>query len=180
MIILWIVLGAIIGLIVLVLIIAAFTKKDYSVERTVIVEKSKEETFDFLKSLRNQDSFSKWAGLDPNMKKEYIGTDGTVGFISKWESDHKQVGHGEQEIKKLIEGERIESELRFLKPFRGIAHAYMTTTALSPNETTVVWGFNSRMIYPMNILLVFMNMEKMIGDDFSLGLDNMKKLVEAR
>lgn len=180
MIILWIVLGAIIGLIVLILIIAAFTKKDYSVERTIIVEKSKEETFDFLKSLRNQDSFSKWAGLDPNMKKEYIGTDGTVGFISKWESDHKQVGHGEQEIKKLIEGERIESELRFLKPFRGIAHAYMTTTALSANETTVVWGFNSRMNYPMNILLVFMNMEKMIGDDFSLGLGNMKKLVESR
>ncbi|MDH4471281.1 MAG: SRPBCC family protein [Fluviicola sp.] len=179
MIILWMVLSTLLGLIILVLIIAAFTKKDYSVERTIVVDKSNEETFAFLKSLRNQDRFSKWASLDPNMKKEYIGTDGTVGFISKWESDHKQVGHGEQEIKKLIEGQRIESELRFLKPFPGIAHAYMTTTALSANETTVVWGFNSRMNYPMNILLLVVNMEKMIGNDFTIGLTNMKKLVES-
>lgn len=178
MLILWIVLGTIGGLIALVLIIALFVKRDYSVERTIVVAKSNDETFAFLKLLRNQDRFNKWANLDPNMKKEYIGTDGAPGFISKWESDHKQVGHGEQEIKRIVEGERIESELRFLKPFTGVAQAYTSTKPASENETTVAWGFNSRMNYPMNILLVFMNMEKMIGNDFEEGLKNMKKLIE--
>ena len=178
MLILWIVLSAIGGLVALVLITALFVKKDYSVERTIIVAKSNDETFAFLKLLRNQDRFSKWANLDPNMKKEYTGTDGTPGFISKWESDHKQVGHGEQEIKRIVEGERIESELRFLKPFAGVAQAYTSTKPTSENETMVAWGFNSRMNYPMNILLVFMNMEKMIGNDFEEGLKNMKKLIE--
>ena len=179
MIILWIVLSAIVGLIALVLIIALFIKRDYSVERIIVVGKPNDETFGFLKLLRNQDRFSKWANLDPNMKKEYIGTDGTIGFISKWESDHKQVGHGEQEIKGLIDGQRIESELRFIKPFTAVAQGYMTTTAVSENETKVAWGFSSRMNYPMNILLVAMNMEKILTKDFDEGLSNMKKLVES-
>ncbi|HLP53491.1 MAG TPA: SRPBCC family protein [Fluviicola sp.] len=178
MMILWIVLGAIVGLIALVLIAALFVKRDYSVERTIVVGKSNDETFNFLKLLRNQDRFSKWANIDPNMKKEYVGTDGTTGFISKWESDHKQVGHGEQEIKRIVEGERIESELRFLKPFAAVANGYMTTTPVSENETRVAWGFNSRMNYPMNILLVAMSMEKVLAKDFDEGLSNMKKIIE--
>jgi hypothetical protein len=40
--------------------------------------------------------------MDPNMKKTYTGTDAEVGFISAWESTDKNVGVGEQEIKKII------------------------------------------------------------------------------
>jgi hypothetical protein len=36
--------------------------------------------------------------MDPDMKKTYRGTDGTVGFVSEWESNKKDVGTGEQEI----------------------------------------------------------------------------------
>jgi hypothetical protein len=33
--------------------------------------------------------------MDPNAKMEYKGTDGTVGFISAWDSKIKYVGKGE-------------------------------------------------------------------------------------
>jgi len=36
----------------------------------------------------------------------------------------------------------------------------MTTTATGDNATTVKWGFSSKMKYPMNIMLLFMNMEE--------------------
>lgn len=36
--------------------------------------------------------------LDPNMEKEFKGTDGTVGFIYGW-NGNKEGGEGEQEIK---------------------------------------------------------------------------------
>ena len=48
----------------------------------------------------------------------FTGTDGTVGFISAWESDIKNVGSGEQEILNIVEGERLGYEIRFLKPFK--------------------------------------------------------------
>ena len=51
--------------------------------------------------------------MDPDMKKTYRGTDGTVGFVSAWDSEKDDVGKGEQEIIKITDGERIDYELRF-------------------------------------------------------------------
>lgn len=160
------------------LILALFANKKYSVEREITISKPAPQVFNYVKLLRNQDNFSKWATMDPNMKKEYRGTDGTVGFISAWESKDKKVGKGEQEIKKITEGKRIDFELRFIKPFAGIANAYMTIEPMSKNETIVNWGFDSKMKYPMNLMLLFMNMEKMVGSDFEIGLNKLKNLLE--
>ncbi len=165
-------------LIAAILIIAWLTKKEYAAEREIIINKPPQQVFDHIKFLRNQDNFTKWATMDANMKKEYFGTDGTVGFISAWDSDNKKVGKGEQEIKKITEGKRLETELRFIKPFTGLANAYMTTEPYGNNATKVKWGFDSKMKYPMNILLLFMNMDKMIGEDFATGLTNLKNVLE--
>lgn len=124
-------------LIAVPLIVALFAKKDYEVEREIIIDKPKEEVFDYVKFLKNQDNYSKWATMDPEMKKTYRGTDGTVGFVSAWESDNKDVGIGEQEIKKITEGERIDFELRFFEPFESTEPAYMTTESVSENQTKV-------------------------------------------
>ena len=165
-------------LIALPLLIALFTKKDYSVERQITINKPSYEVFDYIKSLRNQDSFSKWGNMDPDMKQTYTGTDGAVGFISAWESEDKNVGKGEQEIVAIVEGKRIEYELRFIEPFESTSYAYMTTDEISENETLVKWGFDGRMNYPMNLILLFMNFEEMIGDDLQHGLENLKAILE--
>ncbi|WP_343747590.1 SRPBCC family protein [Fluviicola sp.] len=179
MMIVWIILGALAGIIALVLIIAAFSKKDFAVERTITVNKPLPETYDFLSSLQKQDQWSKWTQLDPNMKKSYIGTDKTVGFISKWESNHKQVGEGEQEIKKLVPNERIENEIRFMKPMKSVANAYFTVQEPGENQTKVAWGFTSTTPWPFNAFMLFFNMENAVGKDFEEGLSNMKKMIEA-
>jgi len=172
------VLLVIVILIAIPFVIALFTKKDYAVIREVTISKPKSEVFAYIKMLRNQDNFSKWAQMDPAMKKTYRGTDGTVGFVSAWDSDKKDVGAGEQEIKKITEGERVDFELRFLKPFESTEQAYMTTESASENETKVTWGFNGHMAYPMNIMMLFMDFEKMIGDDLQTGLNNLKTVME--
>lgn len=166
------------GLITTAAATAFFLKKNYNVEKEVIIDKPKDEVFNYLKHLKNQDNFSVWSGMDPNMKKEYKGTDGTVGFVSKWESDHKNVGKGEQEIKNIVDGQRIDFELRFLKPWKATNDAYIITEEVSKNKTKVRWGFNGKMNFPMNLLLLFMNMEKMIGKDFQTGLNKLKNILE--
>ncbi len=165
-------------LIAIPLVAALFIKKDYAVEREVIINKPKAEVFEYVKYLKNQNKFSKWANLDPNMKQEFRGTDGTVGFVSAWESQSDDVGKGEQEIKGIKDGERIDYEIRFLKPFESTSPAYMTTETINGNQTKVKWGFSGHMPYPMNIMLGVMNMEKMLGDDFQLGLNNLKGIME--
>lgn len=160
------------------LVIALFVQKDYAVEREISIEKSTSEVFNYVKYLKNQDNYSKWATMDPNMEKSYNGIDGTVGFISAWKSDNEDVGVGEQEIKKIIEGERIEFELRFKEPFESTSPAYMTTDYVSENQTKVKWGFSGHMNYPMNLMFLFMDFEKMIGEDLDTGLKNLKKEME--
>ena len=165
-------------LIALPFVIAIFTKKDYGVEKEIIINKPNQEVFDYLKFLKNQDNFSTWSMMDPNMKKSHKGIDGTVGFISAWESEKDEVGKGEQEIKKIENGKRVDIELRFLAPFEETSNAYYTTQAISDSTTKVKWGFSSRMDYPSNLLLLAMDMEGMIGKDFETGLSNLKKILE--
>jgi hypothetical protein len=112
------------------------------------------------------------------MKKTYTGTDGTVGFISAWESDTSDVGAGAQQIKKIAEGVRLDFEIRFKKPFEATDYAYMITESVSDAKTKVKWGFKGSMPYPMNLMLVFMNMEKMLAPDLQNGLENLKGILE--
>lgn len=168
----------IVVLIALILIIGIFTKKEYTVERSIVINKPKQEVFDYIKSLKNQNEFSVWARMDPNMKKEYHGTDGTVGFVSSWDSESKDVGKGEQEITKIDDGNRIDFALRFIKPMEGNATAYMTTEQAAENQTTVKWAFEGKMGYPMNTMLLFMNMDKMLGPDLEQGLVNLKEIMD--
>lgn len=165
-------------LIAIPLVAALFLKKDYGVEREVVIAKPKAEVFNYVKYLKNQDDFSKWGSMDPDMKKSYTGTDGTVGFIAAWESDNEDVGSGEQEIKKIVEGERIDYELRFKEPFESVSQAFLTTESVETGQTKVKWGFNGHMDYPMNLMLVFMDFETMIGNDFDTGLTTLKGILE--
>ncbi|MDR7130908.1 putative damage-inducible protein DinB [Algoriphagus sp. 4150] len=167
-------------LIAIPLVVALFVKKEYAVEKEIAIDKSKSEVFEYIKYLKNQDNYSKWSNMDPDMKKSYEGTDGTVGFVSRWESDNKEVGVGEQEIKKITEGERIDFELRFFKPFEATEPAFMTTETVAEDQTKVKWGFSGHMNYPMNIMMLFMDFEQMIGDDLQTGLDKLKTVLESQ
>ncbi len=172
-----IVLYIILGIVAAILIAGLFIPKGMKATREIVINKPNAEVFNYIKHLKNQDNYSKWGSMDPNMKKEYKGTDATPGFVSAWEGN-KKVGQGEQEIISIEEGRKLNTELRFIKPFKSVAQSSMTTEAITENSTKVSWGFEGSMNYPMNAMKLFMNMEKAIGNDFSLGLNNLKSLLE--
>ena len=168
-----------IGIFVVVVLVAALiVPRKYSVVREITIMAPKAEVFEYIKYLKNQDNYSAWAQMDTNMKKEFTGVDGTVGFISSWDSEDKDVGKGEQEIIKITEGERVDFELRFLKPFKSTDDAYLSATEIFPTSTRVEWGFDGKMSYPMNLSLLFMSMDKMLGSDLELGLQQLKNILE--
>jgi hypothetical protein len=117
--------------------------------------------------------------MDPHQKVEYRGSDGTVGFIMAW-NGNKQAGEGEQEIKKLVENKRMDIELRFVRPFAGVAHAPLELEAKGANETIVTWGMSSRMPYPANIMLLLANVENMLGKELEESLVNLKRELEKK
>ena len=163
------------GIIVLLLIVALFMKKGYNTHREITIHAPLQKVFDYLKQIRNQDNFNKWIMVDPDMKRVFKGTDGTVGFIYAW-NGNKEAGEGEQEIKAITEGKNIEMEIRFVRPFEGIAHAVMTTETLSDNQTKANWSTASKMKYPFNIMLPFI--VKMLEKDMGISLTKLKNILE--
>jgi uncharacterized membrane protein len=163
------------ALIAIICVIGLIAPKDFTVEREVIINKPIDQVFAYLKQLKNQNSWSVWAKMDSNMVVNYRGTDGTVGFVSAWEGNSK-VGKGEQEIKQITEMQRIDYELRFMKPMKVTNQSYITTESAGDNQTKVKWGFMGHSPFPMNIMMLFM--KGTLADQLQTGLNNLKEILE--
>ena len=163
------------GIITLILIIALFMKSEHYVKRDIIINAPRQKVFDYIKLLKNQDEFNKHAMAGPDRKKEFKGTDGTVGYIYAWSGD-KNAAVGEKEIKNIIEGKRIETEIRFVKPMRATASIIMDTESLSGDQTKVSWSNAGVLKYPLNILIPMM--EKHVTKDMDSSLSTLKNILE--
>ena len=163
------------GIIALLLIIGLFMKKEHYVKREIIINAPRQKVFDYIKLLKNQDEFNTGAMEDPDRKREFKGTDGTVGYIYAW-SGNKNAGVGEKEIKNIIEGKRIETEIRFVKPMKTSASIIMETESLSGDQTKVTWSNAGTLKYPLNILIPMV--EKHVAKDMDIGLSTLKNILE--
>jgi len=163
------------GIVTAIVILALVAPTDFRMEREIVIDRPKAEVFAYLRSLKNQNNWSVWAMKDPAIRNEFRGTDETVGFVNAWEGN-KDVGKGEQEIKKIVEGARVEFELRFEKPFKATNDAYISTEAVNANQTKVRWGFSGKSPRPMNIMTMLM--KGVLAKDFDTGLSNLKKILE--
>ncbi len=163
------------GIIVSLLIIAFFIRKNHFVKREIIINAPCDKVFNYIRFLKNQDEFNKHAQAGEEREKEYKGTDGTVGFIYAWKGDSK-AGQGEKEIRNIIEGKKIESEIRFVKPMKTSATIIMETESISDNQTKVSWSNAGVLNYPVNIFIPMM--EKKLPKEMDTSLQNLKKILE--
>ena len=166
------------GLILLVLLAAAFSPTNWSIKTDIVIDKTAQEVYNYVKMLRNSEQYNKWVMTDPTMKKEFRGTDGTVGSVYCWDCANKSVGKGEQEIMQLKEGERVDYEIRFIKPFPGISPASIIMESISANQTKVTWTFSSSNTYFLKIMHVLMNLKKILTKDLQTSLTNLKTILE--
>jgi len=171
------VLYSILGLIALVMVVAIFTKKDYTIVREIKINKSDTDVYDYLRFLNNHKEFNAWFLKDPNMVETSQNTDGHVGYILKYEGN-KDLGAGEQELIGLIPTKKIEIELRFLKPFKSTSKTPFELERLSASQTNVKWTMQGQMKYPLNFVILFLDMDKFLGKDVQQSLDNLKSQLE--
>ncbi len=164
-------------LIAIPLIAALFISKDVRYEKSITLNASVETVWQNVATFEAQDKWSPWGVYDPEMKKELTGIDGTVGAIQSWESDHEKVGKGTQTIVNIVPLQIIETDLKFYIPYESEAKGFIKLEA-EGNGTKITWGFNSEMPYPFNLMKLFMNLDKMMDEDWNLGLSRLKNLCE--
>ena len=168
----------ILGILVLLVVLASLTSDTYSIHATIIINRPSHIVYDFVKYLKHADRYNKWTMLDPNIKRSFIGSDGTVGFVSYWDSEVKQIGKGEQEITGVDEGRRVDYEIRFEKPFQNTASAHISTSPVSESKTEVKWVFGGKRNIVLKMIHLVFNLPTMLQKDLTESLHNMKRVLE--
>lgn len=169
----------IIAIISVALVVALFSKNKYTLSREITINRPRQEVFAYVRLLQNQKAYSKWLSLDPDTKIAFKGApDGTPGAILTFDSKDKRAGKGEWKLTGVTAGERLGFEVHFLA-YDFTANGHLAFSDAGPGKTKVVWVYNSGMKWPANFMLLFMDMEKIIGTDIAESLGNLKRNLEA-
>jgi effector-binding domain-containing protein len=165
------------GIAGLVLLLGIFAKKNYHIERSIELDANPTAVFDYVRYFKNFDEWSPWSKLDPNMKTSVEGTDGAVGATYRWDGND-DAGKGTQTITSLT-GNSFQSKLVFTEPFESESLSKMDVVAAG-TKTKVVWTFDMVAPFPLNGLMMFADMDKAIGKDYEMGLENLKNVFAKR
>jgi hypothetical protein len=169
-------------LIALVVIVVGFvgfvaSRPDtFTVERKTTVNAPPEVAYALLNDFHHFNAWSPWAAMDPAMKSTYGGPEMGVGSSIAWVGNDK-VGEGKMTITASTP-EKITVQLDFIKPF---AATDEVVWSLKPNgaNTDFTWAMNGKSNFVFKAMGVFKDMDKMVGDDFTRGLDKFKTVAEA-
>lgn len=173
-----------IGLILLVIIvifciIALFTTKRYTLTRKITINQSVDKVYNFVRFHSNQQQYNTWLRNDPNTVITIDhNQDGQTGAILHFESSNKKAGTGNWINEKFIENKQIDYSIQFLKPYTFKANGAIYFQDLGQNQMSLTWVYHSGMDWPMNIILLFIDMDKTIGKDIEITLENLKKITE--
>ena len=167
------------GLIVIgaITLLIARQPERFSVERSISVAAAPGEVFAQVNDLHNWEQWSPWAKRDPDMSKVYEGPATGVGAVYRWSGD-KQVGEGSNSIIESRPGELIRMQLEFLRPFQANNEVLFRFQPEGAG-TRVSWTMTGRNNFISKAVHLVMNMDKLCGGDFELGLAQLKAVSEA-
>jgi uncharacterized protein YndB with AHSA1/START domain len=163
-------------LIAIVLLVAAMRPDTFRVQRSLDINAPADKIFPLINDYRHWGSWSPYENLDPSMQRTFSGAPNGKGSVYEW-NGNKNVGRGRMEIIEANPSSKIVIKLDFFSPFE--AHNTAEFTMLPKgNATSVTWAMQGPVPYMMKIMHMFMNMDRMCGDQFQQGLTSMKAVAE--
>lgn len=147
-------------------------------ERNGVINASPEKIFPYISDFRKGGEWSPYEQVDPHMKKTFLGPDAQVGSVMEFDGN-KDAGSGKLEILKIVPNESVEIKLTMLKPF----HAEnLVVYKLTPqgDGTRFSWAMSGDGGFMGKLLNVFIDCEKMIADQFTVGINNLKAVIEGQ
>ncbi len=168
------ILGGLAVLVFLLVAVAFFLPRKYSVERSIVINARPEVVFAQVADLRAWKNWGAWQERDPAMKMTFSDPSTGVGAWSAWES--KSEGNGKMTLTEIEAAKRVVYRLEF--PDMGTSS--IGSMALQPADkgVKVVWVDAGDL--GMNPMFRWFGLfvDRMLGPDFEQGLRKMKSLAE--
>jgi uncharacterized protein YndB with AHSA1/START domain len=155
---------------------AATRPGTFEVRRSTRIRAPAERIFAIVNDFHNWSQWSPYDGRDPAMVRVFSGAASGAGAVYEWNGNSK-VGRGRIEITDAVAPSRLTMTLDMLKPF--VAHNIVNYTFDGRGEETeVTWALQGPVPFMSKLIGLFVNMDKMVGDDFVAGLSNLKAVAE--
>ncbi|HEX7846019.1 MAG TPA: SRPBCC family protein [Chitinophagaceae bacterium] len=165
----------VVGLILLLLVVAALLPKTYNIEKSIVINRSVTEVMDKVGDLNYYSKWNPWQQTDPTAINSITGNPKTPGHRYGWEG--KKVGVGSLTLRN-IDNKHINFDLEFLKPWKSKAKDnWLFESWGDGSETKVTWQNSGGLPWPIASLMGPM-ITKNLNHQFETGLSNLKKMVE--
>ncbi len=156
--------------------VIAMRPSEFRYARTATIAAPAPAVFAEVNDFRRWAAWSPFEKSDPAMRKEFAGAPAGDGAIYAW-SGNKHAGEGRATIVESRANELIRIRLDFVRPFAGTNVAEF---AFRPDggRTAVTWSVSGKANFMFKAMGLFMNCEKMCGDQFVEGLAKLRSVVE--
>ena len=164
-------------IVVVFVVVVAMQPSEFRVARSTTISAPPPAVFAQVNDFHKWEAWNPWGKIDPAMKQTYEGAPAGPGAIYTWVGN-KNVGEGRMTLTESRPSDLIRIKLEFFKPFAGTNIAEFTFKPAG-NQTAVTWSMTGKNNFMAKAIHLFMNMDKMIGGQFEMGLAQMKSIVEA-
>lgn len=158
--------------------VVASRPSDFKVSRSATMAATPAAVFDQVNDFHKWDVWSPWAKMDPNAKTSYEGPTSGAGAKFGW-SGNSDVGEGSMTIVESKPNDLVRIRLGFTRPMAGTSDVELK---LEPQgeQTKITWSMAGKNNFIAKAVGLFMDCEKMVGDQYDKGLANLKAIVEAK
>jgi uncharacterized protein YndB with AHSA1/START domain len=168
---------ALAAMVVVLIAVVAMQPSEFRITRKAAINAPPSVIFAQVNDFRKWEAWSPWAKMDRTAKNTFEGAPAGAGAVFKWAGSNK-VGEGCMTLVESRPSELIRIKLEFLKPFKATNTAEFTFHP-EGNQTVVSWSMSGKNNFLCKGVGLFMNCDKMCGDQFERGLEAMKAVAEA-
>jgi uncharacterized protein YndB with AHSA1/START domain len=163
-------------LITAVLIFAATRPATFRVQRSITINAAPEKIFPLLNDFHNWPAWAPQDKEDPAMLRTYSGAPSGLGAVSDW-SGKGNTGKGRMEIAQSVPFTQIIINVDWVRPFH-TRNINEFTLQPAGSATTVTWTMHGPNLFPMKLMSLFVNMDRLMGKHFESGLANLNAAAE--
>lgn len=165
------------GLVAVLVVVGLFLPRQWRVERSVVVKAAPEHIYPLVNDLKEWPSWAAWnKDMDPQVKWEYGGPASGVGAWWSWNGP--VMGRGKMTITKsdVATGVWVDE---MIETDDGVNAKGALTWTQQGEETTVKWVDEGTLPPVIGGYAVSM-IEKMLNENFQVGLEKLKVQAEKR
>ncbi len=146
--------------------------------RGIVINAPPEKIYPYVSDFRLGNEWSPFIKVDPNIKLAYSGPPNGKGAKMTFDGN-QEAGSGEIEILRAEPHSEVELQLTMTKPFKAV-NTVRYQLVPEGNGTRFTWSMAGENGFLGKLVGIFIDCEKMIGDQFDKGQNNLKELVEAK